>query len=287
MSKLPCIIFKERTKWKRIGRAFLQAMVIFLAIQPCQAQQEKGFPLLMAIQTDIVDFKVDNLGNIYLLSAENRLKKISPSGDSLSVFNEVRRFGKLYSMDVTNPLKILLYYREIETIVVVDRFLNIINTIDLRNLNIFQAKAVGLAYDNNIWVYDELEAKLKRIADDGSVMDQTTDIRQVVDSVPDPLVIYDQSGLVYLYDTARGVYVFDHYGAFKNRLPLRGWDDFSVIEKNILGRNHQYFFRYQPGEPQVQQEPIPSAFRPFLKISILPNSIYVLKQKGLEIYSRH
>ena len=74
MLSLPGDIFKKYRRWKLILRAFSQAMVIYLSIQPCQAQQEKGFPLLMAIQADIVDFKVDNLGNIYLLSAENRLK---------------------------------------------------------------------------------------------------------------------------------------------------------------------------------------------------------------------
>jgi hypothetical protein len=286
MSNLPDIIFNGDTKLKRILLALLVWMAFLLAVYPCQAQKDKEFLLVKTIQADIADFTVDNLGNIYLLSPENQLKKLSPEGDSLAVFNEVRRYGKIYSMDVTNPLKILLYYKEFETIVVVDRFLNIINTIDLRNLNIFQAKAIGLAYDNNVWVYDELEAKLKRIGDDGSLIDQTTDIRQIVDSVPDPIVIIDQSGLVYLYDTTKGVYVFDHYGAFKNHLPLTGWEDFTVIEKNILGRNHQFFFRYQLGDIDVQQEPIPSAYLPSPKIDIMPSSIYVLKQKGLEIYSR-
>ena len=55
-------------------------------------------------------------------------------------------------IDATNPLKILVYYREFTTIIELDRFLNIVNTIDLRNQNILQAKAVGLAYDNNVWV---------------------------------------------------------------------------------------------------------------------------------------
>ena len=286
MSNLPDIFFKGITRLIRIFLVTIVTVAFLLADHPCLAQEEKVFQLVKIIPGDIADFTVDNLGNIYLLSPENQLKKLNPAGDSLAVFNDVRRYGKIYSMDVTNPLKILLYYKEFETIVVVDRFLNIINIIDLRNLNIFQAKAFGLAYDNNVWVYDELEAKLKRIGDDGTLIDQTTDIRQVVDSVPDPQVIIDQSGLVYLYDTAKGVYVFDHYGAFKNHLPLLGWKDFNVIEKNILGRNLQYFFRYKMGDAEVQVERIPAAYLPSPKITILPGSIFVLKQKGLEIYSR-
>jgi len=250
------------------------------------AQQDTGFVLNKFIQGNIVDFAVDNLGNIYLLSIGNQLKKIGPGGDSLAVYNDVPRYGKISSMDVTNPLKILLYYREFATIVMADRFLNVVNTIDLRNLNIFQAKAIGLAYDNNIWIYDELEAKLKRVRDDGSIVNVTTDIRQFVDVVPEPSIIADQSGLVYLYDTARGLYIFDHYGAFQKHIQLPGWQDFGVIEKSLLGRDEKYFFRYQSGDPGVQQQIIPPAYLPAIKIIIMPGAIYVLKQKGLEIYTR-
>jgi hypothetical protein len=254
--------------------------------QTAFAQQDSSFSLTRTIHADIVDFSVDNLGNLYVLNADNRLKKIGPNGDSLAVYNDVRQFGKISSMDVTNPLKILLYYKEFATIVMVDRFLTILNSIDLRKLNIFQAKAVGLAYDNNVWVYDEFEAKLKRINDDGTLVSATTDIRQFVDIVPDPSSIIDQSGLVYLYDATKGVYIFDHYGAYIRQIQLPGTIDFEVIDKNLLGRNNQFFFRYAAGSVNIQQEPIPAAYLPAIKISIMPNAVYVLKQGRLDIYSR-
>jgi hypothetical protein len=263
----------------------LHTCLLICSLLSGAAQNEGGFVLSRTFEGDIVDFKVDKLGNIYVLSSDNRLKKLGPGGDSLAVFNNVRLYGKLSSFDVSNPLKILLYYREFATIVVVDRFLNVLNTIDLRSLNIFQSKAVGLAYDNNIWVFDELEAKLKRIAADGSLIDQTADMRQIVDTVPDPSSITDQSGLVYLYDSAQGVYIFDHYGAFRKHLQLPGWEDFAVIEKSMLGRNRQYFFKYQIDALRVEEEPVPAYCLHALKVIIQPGTLYVLKQNGIEVYS--
>ena len=245
-----------------------------------------SFALTLTIAQDIVDFRVDNLGNIYVINSANQLKKLSPKGDSLAVFNDVRRFGKIGSIDVTNPLKILVYYRDFTTVIELDRFLNIINTIDLRKQNILQAKAVGLAYDNNVWVFDELDARLKRIADDGTLADQSTDFRQLFDTVPDPEVIRDRDGLVYLYDTARGVYIFDHYGTLKTHLDLPGWRDFEVIGKNILGRDATKFYRYQQATLNLLEEPIPAAYRGAAHIRISPTVVYVLKKTGLEIYSR-
>jgi len=263
----------------------------FFAVGAARAQQNPAdtgalFRLTRTIGPDISDFTVDNLGNIYILRKDNQLRKLGPQGDSLAVFNDVRRFGQIASIDVTNPLKILVFYREFSTILELDRFLNIVNTIDLRKLNILQVKAVGLAYDNNVWVFDELDAILKRVADDGSLVDQTTDFRQLFDSVPDPALIRDQAGFVYLYDPAKGVYIFDHYGTLKTHLDLRGWRDFDVIDKSLLGRDDRTFFRYQPGTLNMQEEPIPAAYAGASHIRITPSVIYVLKKTGLEIYSR-
>ncbi|HVS95248.1 MAG TPA: hypothetical protein VHE54_02150 [Puia sp.] len=268
-------------------------LLVLTAGRRASAQETAGaasagedFRLTLTLAQDIVDFTVDNLGNLYILNSGNQLKKIGPKGDSLAVFNDVRRYGKIASVDATNPLKILVYYREFTTVIELDRFLNIVNTIDLRKQNILQARAVGLAYDNNVWVFDQLDAVLKRIGDDGSLVDQTTDFRQLFDSVPDPAVIRDQGGLVYLYDPAKGVYIFDHYGALKTHLDLRGWEDFDVIGNNLLGRDDRNFFRYQPGTLDMKEQPIPAAYRGALRIRITPNAVYVLKKTGLEVYSR-
>ena len=68
------------------------------------------------------DFYTDNLQNIYLISAAtNQVKKLNSNGDSVAVFNNTLRYGKIYSADVTNPLKILLFYKDFSTILIVDR----------------------------------------------------------------------------------------------------------------------------------------------------------------------
>ncbi|MBS1947431.1 MAG: hypothetical protein JST47_06655 [Bacteroidetes bacterium] len=250
-----------------------------------QAQSDTSFYLSKTLAGDIVDFNVDNTGNIYLLNKNNQLKKLNTDGDSIAVYNAVNTYGDVYYIDVTNPLKVLLYYKDFSTIVEVDRLLNILNTIDLRNLNILQVKAIGLAYDNNIWVYDELNATLKRIRDDGSLADQTTDFRQLFDSVPDPTLVIDQGGLVYLYDINKGVYVFDHYGSFKTKVAIMGWQDFTVIDKNLVGRDELFFYKYQLGGQGIRQQPVPAPYRSAIKIKIMPAAVYVLKKNMLQVYS--
>ena len=268
-------------------RAFLLIPVLFMgSVMKLPAQRDSSYSLSRTIPAEVNDFTVDNVGNIYLLMRNNQLKKLDANGDSLAVFNAVTRFGDLFFVDVTNPLKILLYYRDFATIVEVDRFLNILNTIDLRSQGIFQVKSIGLAYDNNIWVFDELDATLKRMGDDGTILDQTTEFRQLFDTIPDPGQITDQGGLVYLYDENRGVYVFDHYGTLKSHIAIKNWKDFTVIDKSMIGRNDQFFLKCFLGKLEILQEPVPAAYAGASKIKITPRGIYVLKKNLLEVYTR-
>jgi len=233
----------------------------------------------------IVDFSVDALGNLYILSKNDQLKKIDARGDSVAVFNAVKRYGQLYSIDVTNPLKILLYYKDFGTVLTLDRFLSVRNTLDLRRQNIFQVKAVGLAYDNNIWVFDEQDGRLKRLAEDGKLILSTNDLRLVFDTLPSPDFITDQDGLVYLYDADRGVYLFDYYGALKSRIPFTGWRDFMVAAKTIYGRKENEMLKYEPGSLDLKHIRIPTQFQSATRIRITQQKLYILDSGVLSVYS--
>jgi hypothetical protein len=249
------------------------------------AQQDSPFHFQRSYREQITDFTVDNIGNVYLLFQNGQLKKMQANGDSVAVFNNVRRFGKPYSIDAGNPLKVLLYFRDFGTIVILDRLLNNRSVIDLRSQHLLQVNAIGQSYDNNIWIFDGLENKLRKIGDDGKLMDQSADLRMVFDSTPSPQIILDQDQAVYLYDTLKGVYVFDYYGGFKTRLPFTGWTDFRVINKSFFGRDGKFLYRYDPGNLNLQQMPIPQYMSGAQKIIVVPGTIYVLKDGELRIYS--
>ena len=196
-------------------KKILLILLIILQGQIIHAQADSAFRLIRFIKGDILGFTVDNLDNIYILNSRNQVKKLNSNGDSVAAFNDVKRYGKATLLDVSNPLKLLLYYKDFATVVVLDRFLNVVNTIDLRKQNIFQAKAIGQSYDNKIWVYDELENKLKKIDEDGTMLLETPDFRQLFGQAPVPQKIFDQDKLVYVYDSSQAIFVFDYYGTLK------------------------------------------------------------------------
>jgi hypothetical protein len=260
-------------------------ILLFFVSFCASAQSDSLFVRSKTIFGEFTDFTVDNLNYIYLFTHSGQLKKLKPNGDSMAVYNDVRRYGKMYSIDVSNPLKVLLYFRDFGTVVVLDRLLGQRDVLDLRRLGLFQVKSIALAYDNGFWVFDEQEGKLKHLNDVGEIIDQFTDFRLLFDSMPSPQVIVDQNKNLYLYDTTRGIYMFDYYGAFKKKVPYTGWKDFTVINNMVFGRTENVLFRYDPVTLQLQEYPVSRSMRDALKIRITPDYVYILRSDRLEIFA--
>jgi hypothetical protein len=263
------------------------ANIFFALLLPVMmmAQDDSTFRHIKTITGDIVDFTVDNLDNIYILNSRNQVKKFDANGDSVAAFNDVRKFGKATLIDVSNPLKVVLYYKDFTTIVVLDRFLNIRNSIDLRKQNIFQAKAVGQSYDNKIWVYDELENKLKKIEEDGKLLQETPDFRLLLGKAISPIKIFDENRYVYLYDSANGVYVFDYFGALKNNILIQHWQNFKVVGKYIFGSKSDTLYRYEIKTFRYDEWKMPEQIFRSKAFNFTSSRLYALKNDAIEIYS--
>ncbi len=249
------------------------------------AQTDSSFQFVKAIKGDIVSFSADALDNLYLLSSTNQLKKLNANGDSVAVFNDVKKFGQASLVDVSNPLKVLLYYKNFATIVVLDRLLNVRNIIDLRKQNILQVGAIGQSYDNKIWLYDEVENKLKKIDEDGKLLLETPDFRQLFDTAPTPQKIFDQDQYVYLYDSMQAVFVFDYYGALKNKILITNWQNFKVAGKFIFGSKDGKLFRYGIQNFRMDEWRMPEALSRTQAFGFTSSRLYALKKDLIEIYT--
>lgn len=248
------------------------------------AQNDSSFQFLKTIKGDFTYFNVDNLDNIYLITKNNQLKKLNANGDSVAVFNDVKKYGNPDFIDVTNPLKTLLYYKNYSTVVVLDRLLTQRNTINLRKQNIFYVNNVTLSYDNYMWIFDEEDYRLKKIDEEGKLLQSSTDWRMLFDTVPAPVKIIDRDNFVYLYDPVKGFYIFDYYGGFKNRLAFLNWTNVEVNGSTVYGFEDTKLYSYQLKSLQLKTYQLPAFFGKFISIKAMNGLVYLLNENGLDIY---
>lgn len=269
-----------------IKKFFFLLLVFFnLVTKSSSGQKDSAFHFINQFHYPASSFTVDNIGAVYIITPGNQLKKYDENGDSVGVFNQVAQYGKLTYVDAENPWKVILFYQNFSTVVLLDKYLNELTSVNLRKQNIFRVQAVTTSYDNNIWLYDEQDNKLKKMDDNGRILSETVDFRLLFDSVPEPKKIIDRNGYVYLYDPVKGIYIFDYYGSFKSRLLFRHWTDIEVFGKTIYGYDSHNLYKYAPPLPDYTLFPLPEALQSNTLIKLANRKMYALKNGKVSVYS--
>jgi hypothetical protein len=266
---------------------FLLPILFLLGISSWEANgQERtqnasdSLVILNSFNEPIGDFEVDNLGNLYLFGARQQLKKLSPTFDSLAVFNDTRHFGKLYMLDASNPLRIILFYRDFGAIIILDRFLNVRTILNLRTAGYQQVSAIAQSYDNNIWLYDELENMIKKIDEGGNTLTSSPDFRVLFDDPPQPQALHDFNRYLYASDSEKGLVVMDYFGAVKNKISFKGWHNLHSAGNGIVATDSTGLVYFQPGSPVTKNKPLPAWMLSAKKIRVQQDKLYVLDNEG-------
>lgn len=267
-------------------------MKYFLVIASCfvasfiNAQiTDSSFSLVKTYKGDVTGAAVDNLDNLYIISSTGQVKKFGAKGDSVGVFNGIRAYGKLYTIDVSNPLKPLLFYKDFSNVVVLDRFLASRASLNLRQFNILQPSAIGLSYDNNIWVFDQYDNKLKKIDEAGNILLQTDDFRSLFNQSFAPQKIINENGFVYLADSASGIFVFDNYGTYKRKILLKDWQTIDVWNGMVVRLGKDAIIVYNPTSFVEQSRKFPLGFIPYQHSFTVNNWLITHSRDSLTIYS--
>ncbi|UZO81016.1 hypothetical protein NBT05_00705 [Aquimarina sp. ERC-38] len=101
---------------------------------------------------------VDNFSALYTVNQNILYKKWNAQTWQFGDYT----LGTLSKVSITNPLKILLFYQNLNTIVILDKYLNEINRIDFNTTTNFKNPAfVSQANDQSIWLFDNNTQQLE------------------------------------------------------------------------------------------------------------------------------
>lgn len=265
----------------------LKALCVLLMMGLAAAAQPTGnYRLIDSIGTNITNFTTDNLGSVFLVNNSQQVKKLDSHFDSMGVYNDVRRYGELSYVDAGNPLKVLLFYKDFMTIVVLDRLMNVRNTIDLRQSNILQCSAITNSYDNNIWLFDELDSKIRKIDDNGKSLLESADFRVLFDNPPRPRRLEDFDKYLYAYDSTRGLLLMDYYGAYKKLMPLKNLKNIQGINNGITATDNTGLVYLEPAWLEPKQQTLPLTILAAQKIRFYANRLYALKNGQVYVYEQ-
>lgn len=228
----------------------------------------------------IIGLHADPLGNFYL-NTPTEIFKYNQFDTLFSRYSELQN-GAITSIDVSNPMKIVVFYATFSKVVFLDNTLNttFVST-DLYSLGLETATAVCTSYDNGFWVYDAPTFSLTRINSFGEPDRTVKNINQLTGTEIRPSFMLEKENTLYLYDDRIGVFVFDIFGGFLKKIPLVGIDRFSVVDKNLYFLRENRFIKL---DTRIYQESTSSLPVENVKNAIVEkDKLYILTHSG-EIY---
>lgn len=187
---------------------------------------------------------VDQFGNFYVV-ADNRIEKFSPDGKFLYRYEEYR-YGKFGMLDVTNPMKLLIYYPDFLTVTTLDRFLAPITTYNFFQLGYQNITAVASSADNRLWFYDNVDFKLKKIDETGKLYRVSQPLNIITGYAPLPNFIIEKDNKVYVNDPEVGILLFDIFGGYSKTIPIKGLKKFQVLKEQIIYFEDNRLHSYNP-----------------------------------------
>ena len=202
-------------------------MTLLLCMMGAKAQQPSDAVVIEQIAQSIA---VDPQGNIYAVN-DATLYKYAPDGTLLYTYND-NLLGHISSIDVDNPLKIMLFYRDAGFIVFLSDKLSPIG--DRVNLFSKGLTTIGLATystKNELILYDESNTDL--ILLDFYFREKERIHYDFTDFQPILLTNVNEK-ITVMQDPQQGVFFFDNFGTFDKNIAITTGFPVQIIKGNIL-----------------------------------------------------
>lgn len=183
--------------------------------------------------------KADVLGNLYISDGAVIYKYDNQFNFQFSYADF--SIGKIYSFDVSNPMKIMVFFGDLMRLSFLNNTLSIQNTLYLlKDLQFVQPTQVCLSYDNGFWVYDEMKDRLFRYDANSIKVNESQILTNVIGDKLYPNGMQEVGGTYLILNSPKiGFIIFDKYGTYLKRIPITDVSYFNVWNGQLVFvKNH-------------------------------------------------
>lgn len=235
-------------------------------------------------QTSSVEFKAkafttDQTGSYYEIYF-NQIKKVGKNGQRQFTYSN-NILGEITSVDVFNPMKIVVFFKDFSKVVVLDNTLTEQGgVLDLNEVSLEETSLVCTSYNNGAWYYNPVKFQLNRLEHSSRSINTSANIANILNKNIQPNFLVEYNNRVYLNDPINGILVFDIYGTYLKTIPIFKLKSFQVKENyllyvNLTGQIETYdFFTLE----QAVYKPI--EYINVKSVRIENNSIYIITSKN-------
>jgi hypothetical protein len=246
-----------------------------------------SFQLLVSLPLKVRFATADHLGNVYVITTNNRIEKHAPDGRLLAQYSN-NRLGIPSYLDVSNPLKVLVWYPSFANIQLLDRNMTELGALSLIEAGYPEVRVVASAQDGNLWIYDEIGFKLRKISPEGAELFESQPMNMTLPQRPALRVIRDDGALVYASDTTQGALVFNVYAQFQKTITVDQGANLQIENNRLVNLLPSALVFTDTRSFQQQRLAIPTqALAPGAQVWLGPRRLIVANADKIDIYLIH
>lgn len=243
--------------------------------------QYTNLKLFKSIPTQTSHFTTDHLGNSYLIK-EDIIEKYDSTGKLFKTFSN-KLLGKITLVDASNPLKLLLFYKDFSQIIFLDNMLSLsADPVRLSELELEQTQLACSSHNNGIWLYNQQNFELIRLDQNLQITQKTGNITQLTGLALNPNYLVEYNNRVYLNNPLTGILVFDIYGTYYKSIPIKNLNTFQVKDEDIVYHNNNTLKSFNIKMLNEETYPLPDSSAILVRSE--KEHLFLLKKNSLDIY---
>ena len=244
------------------------------------------FQFVKSVKVDGDRHFSDPMGNVYIIKNNHLVKFVQDYSQAAEYTNLF--LGNIHSIDVSDPLRILIYYKDHNQVVWVDNFLSEIRSpIWLDNLGADQAQLVCSSNQGGFWIFNGLNNQLQYFDVNLQFVHESITLNSLTGPDIQPTFMLEKSRNVYLNVPGFGILVFDLFGNYSKTIALEIPREFQMTDQNLFyfkaGELYSFdLLTNSPGKLQLPEED------GFIKVEMQPDFLYLFRHQGYSVYKiRH
>ncbi len=177
------------------------------------------------------------MNNIYYVNEQNEVVKYEWQTNQTYRYSN-SSLSKPAFIDASNPFKLIAFYQDYNSIVMLDNKLAELNIIKLNqtaDLNNYKAISVCKESEgDDLWIFDELSRKLIKLDENGNKLLESEAFYELFDNPIIPHQILYEAQTLFIADTSGHILSFDLYGNFISRVNIHAGNHVQIVTNNII-----------------------------------------------------
>ena len=196
------------------------------------SQQSSKYKLLEVPKNNQIE--IDQYGYFYIIDQDNLIKYDS-EGHTLYHYSN-KLLGNIDQIDISNPLRPLLFYKDQGLIIVLDNTLSQQKEpISLNELGLYQTNCIANSnFDNGIWLYDIDVNEIIKINHLSQVNYRSGNLSVLIPNMEFPILNLKEKNRKLYVVTRNKIFVMDQFGSLLSVITLSAEKGLIIKEKNII-----------------------------------------------------